>query len=402
LNFLKIAMVAACPFPAAFASSGLIREMSLALSKLGHEIHVVTYHLGRSDFVTEPLVIHRILGIPGYQKLCSGISKGKPLLDILLTLKLFQVCRHVGIDIIHAHNYEAPPAGFFSRFMLDIPVVYHAHNTMYHELPTYFANRRMKQIAEFLGGKLDRWIPKRADSVVALSDSQRDYLVNAGVPPDRLSVIPPGIFPEQFTGGDGKRIRNRLSLDKEPLVIYTGGLQPYQNCKALIPILRKIITEIADAHLLIVARSEPRYFQSQAQEAGIADRIHFLQGAGLIWERDCLAAADVAVIPRLECIGFPIKILNYLAASRPVVCFENIAGAFRSGRELIAVNSGDNDAMAGAIVRLLQDRRMSQAMAESGRQAVFERHHWDRIIPSVEAVYRQVIASRSNHSESAR
>jgi len=131
-NPLKIVVVAACPFPAAFASSGLIRESSQALAKRGHEVHVVTYHLGVNGFNTDGLHIHRIPSVSKYRKKSSGVSIGKPFLDILLTLKLLKVVKSIKTDIIHAHNFEAPPAGYIARMLTNIPVVYHAHNTMFH------------------------------------------------------------------------------------------------------------------------------------------------------------------------------------------------------------------------------------------------------------------------------
>jgi hypothetical protein len=72
---LNIAMIATCPFPAAFASSGLIRELSLALHRAGHTIHVVTYHLGLTGFDTKGLHIHRI---PNVFSIGNGLRAFRP------------------------------------------------------------------------------------------------------------------------------------------------------------------------------------------------------------------------------------------------------------------------------------------------------------------------------------
>ena len=39
-------MLAACPFPANHGTPGSIREMAEAVAQRGHEVHVVTYHMG--------------------------------------------------------------------------------------------------------------------------------------------------------------------------------------------------------------------------------------------------------------------------------------------------------------------------------------------------------------------
>jgi glycosyltransferase involved in cell wall biosynthesis len=391
---LTIAMVAACPFPAAFASSGLIRELSQALRSSGHRVHVVTYHLGLEGFDVDGIHIHRIPKIPFYRKICSGISTGKPLLDGLLTLKLLEVIRSVDIDVIHAHNYEAPPAGYFARYFTGIPVVYHAHNTMYHELPSYFSLPALCRLARFIGRKLDQWIPSRADEIITLSEAQSEYLCKTGVPESKIHLIPPAIYPEAFEGGDRESIRARLSLKDEPLIIYTGGLQPYQNCQVLIPVMQSLLKSIPDAHLLIVARSTPESLRLQAVQAGIDNRIHFMQNVGLDWDRNCLAAADVAVIPRTHCIGFPVKMLNYLAASKPVVCFESLANTFVNGREVLAVKTGDPEAMSIGIRQVITRPELRKTLSEEGYKAALARHHWNSVVPEIEQLYRHAITRR--------
>ena len=384
---LKIAMVAACPFPAAFASSGLIRELSLALSRRGHEIHVVTYHLSVPGFDSASLNIHRIPQVSLYQKLSSGISKGKPFLDFLLSIKLLQVIRKHQIDIIHAHNYEAPIAGFIARKLTGKPVIYHAHNTMFHELPTYFTWKYMQRIAQFAGKKLDDFVPVRSDHVIAISQEQYRYLVEQGIPEDRISLVSPGIDAGSFFQGDGTEIRNRIGITSEPLLIYTGGLQAYQNCLALVNVLQHILPQRPNTHLLIVARSAPEYLKSYAMEKGVIDRIHFIQGVSLEMERDCLAAADVAVVPRVSCIGFPIKLLNYLSASKPVVCFDSMVKEFKSGQDLLAVPMGDEKAMAVAILQLLNDKQMADQLGRQGYLTVSTRFDWGDIASEIEKIY---------------
>ena len=56
---LRIVQVAACPFPANHGTPGAIRELALALERLGHEVHVVTYPMSE-DLPTDGLQIHRV------------------------------------------------------------------------------------------------------------------------------------------------------------------------------------------------------------------------------------------------------------------------------------------------------------------------------------------------------
>ncbi|MCD4653868.1 glycosyltransferase family 4 protein [bacterium] len=386
----RIAMVAACPFPAAFASSGLVRELSIALVARGHKVDIITYHLGDNSFDTENIKIHRIPRVPGYRKLCSGISLGKPFLDFLLCKKLMDVCRKNRFDIIHAHNYEAPPIAYYVRKKLNTPVVYHAHNTMLHELPTYFRLKSIQSFARLAGNFMDHIIPHRANHIVTVSEDQTEYLKSIGVSNSKITTIPPCIFPEILQGGDRYTLRKSLGIGDSPVIIYTGGLQPYQNCKILVDVLKSCIKKMPDLHLLILARSAPDWLKDKAIVSGVYDQTHFLQGHGIQFERDCLATADVGIIPRLHCIGFPVKLLNYLAAGLPVVCFEGINKGFRSGEDVLAVPLGNSEAIAAEVINLIHNRAFGQRLVQSGQETLQRKHTWNQAVDKLEIIYSEL------------
>ncbi len=394
----RVAMVAACPFPAAFASSGLIREMALALKSNGHDVHVITYHLGNSNITIEGIPVHRIPNVPGYNKRCSGIAPTKPFLDVLLAFKLLNTLKQYPFDIIHTHNYEAPPTGYLARIKWKIPVVYHAHNTLLHELPSYFQNRFLRSFARLSGSILDRLIPHRADHVITLSQEQTDYLASIGVSKDKMTLIPPSVSPSLFIGGDGASIRQQLGIGSAPLIIYTGGLQPYQNCILLIELLKYCIPHIPDLHLLILARSADHLLKKVASQAGLNDRIHILQGQGLAYEKDCLAASNIGIIPRIHCIGFPIKLLNYTAAGLPVVCFESLKKGFVHEKELLAAPDGDIGAMGEHVIRLVRDPKLGVSLAAAAQKRLLTHHGWPTAIDTFEKIYERLTSNRNTRS----
>ncbi len=394
MNRYRIAMVAACPFPAAFASSGLIRELSGALQHKGHDVHVITYHLGNTSFPLNGIKVHRIPHVPGYQKVCSGIAFTKPLLDLLLARTLYKKALEYNFDIIHTHNYEAPPAGYFVRQKMNIPVVYHAHNTMVHELPSYFRSTVMQSLSRKFASYLDHTIPHKADHIITLSNDQTRYLTSIGVAANRITMITPSIEETLFAYGNGKTIREVLNIGNAPLLIYTGGLQQYQNCELLIELLRHCRFAEPDMHLLILARSEPEELHMAAVTANLSNHIHFLKGQGLAFEKDCLAAATVAVIPRLHCIGFPIKLLNYAAAGVPTVCFESLRNGFENEKEILSVPDGNIADMASRIIRLIRDPGLAERLSENARIRIRKHHNWSDAITQIESIYDQVTVSR--------
>ena len=106
--------------------------------------------------------------------------------------------------------------------------------------------------------------------------------------------------------------------------------------------------------------------------------------------RPALAAARVAVAPIAVGSGTRIKILEAFAAGRPVV-------STRVGAEGIAVTDGDtaflrDDAagFADAIVRLLGDRALAEAMGARARDLVVRRYDWRASADRLEALVQRV------------
>ena len=58
-EFLRVAMVAPCAFPANHGTSAAIKELSEALAQRGHRIDVVTYPVFDEGIPLEKVAVHR-------------------------------------------------------------------------------------------------------------------------------------------------------------------------------------------------------------------------------------------------------------------------------------------------------------------------------------------------------
>jgi glycosyltransferase involved in cell wall biosynthesis len=90
--------------------------------------------------------------------------------------------------------------------------------------------------------------------------------------------------------------------------------------------------------------------------------------------------------------GFGLTALESLAAGTPVVAYAGGAVAEVVGDAGLLVPSGDEDALAGALCRLLDDERLGASLAARARPraAAFS---WDRAADETLAVYRRVAPS---------
>jgi glycosyltransferase involved in cell wall biosynthesis len=375
-------MVAASPFPYPQGSQVLVGQLAAALHRQGHQVCLVAYHSGRGQ-PPEGVLVQRIRPLPGQGAARAGPSWRKPLLDLLLAWKLLQVVREWEPDVVHVHNFEGGLAALFVRRLTGVPVVYHVHNAMGLELHTYFRSR----LGRWAGGVVGRWVdshlPRRADYCILLNDRAEAYFRQRGV--ERLQVIPPGI---DFEAGDADRVRQQFG--DGPLILYSGNLDRYQDLHLLLEAFRLLAAERPDSRLILSTNAEPGLWQAQAEAMGIGGQTVFIPSDDFRVVRDLLAAADVAVCPRRTCLGFPIKLLNYMAAGRAIVASAGSACGLRHLEDGWVVDNGDVAGMAAAIAALLDDPVLARRLGENARRTVLREHTWERAVEAVEQIYQQM------------
>jgi glycosyltransferase involved in cell wall biosynthesis len=145
--------------------------------------------------------------------------------------------------------------------------------------------------------------------------------------------------------------------------------------------------------LMIVSDSSFAPFEALSRQLGIHAAVEIRQ-VPFPQQPALLAAAAVAVNPRVQCDGIPQKLLNYMAAGMPIATFEGSAGPVRDGVTGLRVPNGDTGAMANAIERLLTDHTMARKLGDTAREQARRDFPWAGVAERVEHVYCDVIAQR--------
>ena len=380
-------MVAASPFPFPQGSQVLISQLATALQKRGHEVRLWAYASG-SGQPPAGVELNRTPDLPGLTQPSARPSWKKPLLDLLLVRELLRGTRHWRPDLIHTHNFEGLLIALTVRRLKGIPVVYHVHNAMGLELHTYFDSAA----GRWAGGVVGRWVDghlvRRADRCIVLNERAVDYFRERGV--ERLHVVPPGI---DYRQGNADRVR--AGLGQDPLILYSGNLDRYQDLELLLEAFELVEQERPEARLVLSTHSAPESWQTRLPPSGLGSRVIVVQADEFGGVCDLLAAADVAVLPRMDCLGFPIKLLNYMAAGRAIVASEGSAVGVRHMENGLVVEDGDIAGLASAIVRLLDDPLLARHLGAEARRTVEAEHGWDEACRSIEAVYARALCQET-------
>jgi glycosyltransferase involved in cell wall biosynthesis len=176
-------------------------------------------------------------------------------------------------------------------------------------------------------------------------------------------------------------------------VIFTGNLAPYQGVDLLLKSFAALHARRPDTCLMIVSDSSFAPLEALSQQLGIRAAVEVRQ-VSFPKQPALLAAAAVAVNPRVQCDGIPQKLLNYMAAGMPIATFEGSAGPVRHEVTGLRVKNGDTAAMANAMERLLTDLALARKLGDTAREQARREFSWAQVAARVEHVYRDVITER--------
>lgn len=380
-------MVAACPFPSPRGTPIRIEQLATALAARNHDVHLVTYHLGET-LIDPPFRLHRTVSVPTYRKQSPGPSYQKLfVLDPLLARTLGKVLERYRVDIVHAHHFEGLIAAMAGRRHRAVPVVFDAHTLLESELPFYRLGMP-NEVKRRLGRWLDRLLPPRADHVIAVADRIRERLVDDhGLPSDDVSVVPNGVERELFAAPDGRSARPGKSWT----LVFTGNPASYQGIDHMLAALVRLLEMQIDVRLRVVSESPLDQVDARARSSGVRHAVDLVR-CDFSRVPDHLAAADVALNPRTECDGVPQKLVNYMAAGRPIVSFAGSATHLARGDMGLIVPDGDIKAFARAVRRLLEDRDLAKRLGDNARRFARTYLSWEGAARGCEEVYDRLLA----------
>lgn len=383
---LRIAMVAACPFPARRGTPLRVERLAEALVNRGHELELVTYDIAE-EIYAHAHPVHRPSGKPRLGTLPPGPTLAKLFrYDPALAALLRGLLRQRPFDVIHGHHYEGILTAVPAARSWGIPLVYDAHTTLSSELPSYRIGLP-RVIKRGVGAWLDRHAPAMADHIVAVTPDIREKLINDfGRPPATITVAMNGVEAEQFA-----RIGANAAVPDR--VIYCGTMARYQGIDLLLRAFAIARQRRPSLELVFVVSASFQPYETLAGELGIRSAISVeADSLDLLPER--LARAAIAVLPRSTCDGIPQKLLNYMAAGKGIVAFRGSAKILQHGETGLVVDDNDVEGFGHAIVRLAEEPGLARHLGAAARVHVLNHCTWDSAAQHCEGVYEALVTSR--------
>jgi glycosyltransferase involved in cell wall biosynthesis len=216
---------------------------------------------------------------------------------------------------------------------------------------------------------LERVVPRsvaRADRVLADSKSTRDDLVAYfDTPPEKVEVLYSGVdsrFRPEKAPGEEERLKTKYGIESR-YILSVGTLQPRKNYVRLIKAFANL--PLANLQLVIAGGRGWLYEEIFAEAEKHGNRVHVL---GFVDDADLPAlyrGAALFAFPSLY-EGFGIPPLEAMACSVPVVCSNASSLPEVAGDAALTVDPLDVNALAQAMMRVLEGPSLQQEMTDKG------------------------------------
>lgn len=236
-----------------------------------------------------------------------------------------------------------------------------------------------------------------ADRIVATSQSYADTSPILQPLLQKVEVIPNAVDETIFNPNvDGSRITERYGLQRTRNVLFVGRLVPYKGVEYLLSAIEILRHKFADIHLIIVGEGELKEkLTRQADSLNIKENVTFVGHVPNSELPLFYVSSDLAVLPsvsRLEAFG--IALLEAMACGKPVV-----ASSIPGVREVVEQNvtgyltpPRDPVALAEAISKIIQNKRLTERMGLEARRRVEENYTWKRVTHSYDQLYTNLLS----------
>lgn len=347
-----------------------------ALQRLGHDVRIIMGHdpPGRLTWLLHPkqgrhtrppdyvIPVGRSVIVPANASLPNIILSPQSL----LRMRRIWVEEH--FDVVHVHEPLAPVLSAFAVASAPCPVVATCHS----------AGERLGWYP--IGVRLWGSVTDRIDQRIAVSESARRAA-------------------EPFLGGPFEVIPNGIELPatadpggRNGNVVFIGRNEPRKGMPVLLRAWPRVHARTG-ARLRLVG-ADPLSVRWLARRQGFPlDGVDLLGGLSEDELTAELEVASLLVAPSLGGESFGMVLTRAFACATPVVAsnIEGYAQVADHDETGILVEPGDSDALAAAMVELLEDEDRRRAFGAAARKAA-EPYSWDRIAGELVAIYERLAA----------
>lgn len=298
-------------------------------------------------------------------------------IDLVAALRLAISMKRKKCVLAHFHDAHSVAVGSMAASMAKVPIRVITRRVDFPLKKNYFSRRKYS---------------RNIDAIIAISEGVKKVLVDGGVDPSFIDVIPSGIdfspFEKIFSSD---YLHRELSFSSDDyLVGIVAYLADHKGHKYLIE-ATKILKEYSPKIKVIIVGEGPLRMElnKQTKESGVENMVFFLG-----FRKDIphiLFSLDLFVLSsHLEGLG--TSILDAMACRLPVIATRvgGIPEIVTHRKTGLIVPPRDPSALAKAVLKLYNDRDLASRLGQKGYEVVHQKFSAESKADKVISLYKRL------------
>ena len=357
-----------------------VSNLAQTLARQGHQLKVVTVRRNKSERVRDTFAGLDVTRVPQL-----NLPKTLTTQYLASTTALLIAMRLRGqADVVHYHTFW-PDA--FTAFVVNkfVPTVYTAHESRFLLMAEQPKSRRWLKLAL-----------RPFQGILAPSTELLEVTRQLGVSSEKSAFIANAVDAGKFRPGvTGETVRARYGVPLDHcLILCPRRLVPKNGLEFLIESLPSIRRRFSDVSVLIAGDGPERErLEARVRELGLHESVIFAGNQDNDDLPEFYAAADIVAIPSLK-EATSIAGLEAMASACAVVA-TNVGGLpeiIEDGVSGLLVPPRDPEALALAIMRLIETPELRKQLGLAARALVEQKFTWEQVASETTRAYERAIA----------
>jgi len=298
-------------------------------------------------------------------------------------------------DIISFHDWLAGFAGIMVKNNTSSPAVFHVHS---------IEEQRSLGGGSEVVKEIERESAKKADKIITVSYSMKEFLESLGYPKEKINVVYNGIDAEKYSLKNVnwklvEKLRESYKIKDEKVILFIGRLTWVKGVANLIRAMPEVLKSFPNVKLVILGKGESYTDLIQLKQSlGIGEKVEIRSEWVSEEERIAhYAMADVCVFPSIS-EPFGIVSLEAMSIERPVVVGARGVSGLREqvipngeNRCGVHINGEDPNDIAWGIKVVLENFEEAKKWGKNGRKRVLENFTIEKTAKETLKIYESLI-----------
>jgi len=316
---------------------------------------------------------------------------------------LVRQAEEVKPTIIHsASNFVVGLAGAEAAKRLGIPSVYEIRGFWHLTQATKrlgYESSDHYQLSE----RLEFEAARNSDHVFTITHALRDILLENGIEPEKVSVLPNAVDPERFNiSPRDEELEDELGYEDKVVIGYIGSFVEYEGLELLLEAIAQLKNELSDVFRVLMVGDGSVYekLRRMTRFLAIEDIVTFTGRIPYDEVERYYSLIDIVPLPRLglrvcELVS-PLKPFEAMATGKVLITSDvaALAEIVDDGNTGLLHRKDDAEHLAERLKEVINDPALREKIGKQAREWVCETHSWDVISSRVTEVYTRLLEDK--------